>query len=68
MAHFRAYWRPGLFNRKLTFGSQDARNDIARRAQAYIREHLETPEQEILDRKTANELEKMVKFEIMDEQ
>jgi trimethylamine--corrinoid protein Co-methyltransferase len=66
MAHFRAYWRPGLFNRELTFGSQDARNDIAGRAQACIREHLESAEQEILDRKTADELEKMVKSALED--
>ena len=66
MAHFRAYRRPKLFNRELTFGSQDARNDIAGRAQACIREHLESPEQEILDRKTADELEKMVKSALDD--
>ena len=66
MAHFRAYWRPGLFNRELAFGSQDARNDIAGRAQACIREYLESPEQEILDRKTADELERMVKSALED--
>jgi trimethylamine:corrinoid methyltransferase-like protein len=66
MDHFRSYWRPGLFNREMTFGSEDSRDDMANRAQTFIREQLKTPEQEILDRKTADELEKMVKFALED--
>lgn len=61
LAHFRSYWLPRLFNRESAFSSQDASNDITRRAQACIREHLKAPEPEILDRKTAHELERMVK-------
>jgi trimethylamine:corrinoid methyltransferase-like protein len=67
MDHFRAYWRPGLFNRDMTFGNEDSAGDIAARAQSFIREHLAKEEPDILDEKLASELEKMVQAAIEDE-